>query len=69
MSLFAEKEKEAIITARLEKAIHDVLATDAEQQRIKELRWRVMGEKAFIHRYGRGQFRDDDKYDDDEYDN
>ena len=69
MSLFAKRKKDSLDDAMTEKILHDLCSADAVQQKFKELRWQAMGKKAFEHRYGRGQFRDDDHYDDDEYDN
>jgi hypothetical protein len=68
MSRFAKQKKEALITARLERAIHDVRATDAEQQCIKELRVKKMGIKAFEHHYrdANPSLTDDDKFPEDD---
>jgi hypothetical protein len=68
MSLFAKRKKEALITARLERAVRASRFTDEEQQRIKEQRVKKMGIKAFEHHYRdvNPPLRDDDKFPEDD---
>ena len=71
---FERRKQEAEVDAKMErdgrKAWREKHGSIEEQQRIKEERYRQMGDGAFAHHYGKHPpLRDDDKYDDDEYDN